>query len=689
MEFERSLFRVYERVVEDLVQTRALQLDAIPTNNSDQADEESNQFPDREHLNNRGTSSPPSHATVPFIWPLWRFQNASANRPTRQDNQSRIWNILRMRSHRSRTSSLSERSVDDSSFDVGNDHRIDVEMTSLAPGTSQSLNLGLRRRNNSNSSSSRDGSESSNSNSTLSGVQGNQDVHIHVESSPTPATRLAQTIASRQRQRDDEQDTESGGISQKGIFLFMRLCMIFALFHSFVLYCLHTTYVGPRNIAKYDPTSNNAIGHKTATFRTCLEYALQTRSEEERLIFDDKFGERGDDEDKENDQSESNSNTWTAQVKDKANTTSVPLLGRNEILQIKIVYGDHCSEISGQCSRVHKVVIPNITATTNKTETASTHANIATTSDAGAEFSSVDKYSAAEYWEKPAYKFATTQSLLFLDRKMLFWHNISIVNVTLSERCLSTGKDDGIYSSWLSHAAQFLSTIYGIDALLINQLMFSIKTSQGKYRHGYVLNVESEERWSYSSAQLDVYYSFSQNVAALVMSGISFFLVTSVTAMIVRLLATSGVMIVFPIISGLRAFGVITIDERILDFSYPWVGSARRAINQQNVHSFTHFLSAHIAKLLLVYVMYESCQTAWTGFLYNKSTPANLTLWIFGNVMVFEYFSMLFVRCSLRYVPLGEMLSKFDPKLNYQLYPKPALFVISSFHCSAFISFHV
>ena len=245
---------------------------------------------------------------------------------------------------------------------------------------------------------------------------------------------------------------------------------------------------------------------------------------------------------------------------------------------------------------------------------------------------------------------------MYLDTKIVNWYNISIVNVTLSERCLSTGTDDGQYATFYTKWAQFFSQIFGMDTLLVNQFMYSIKTSEGDYRDGYVQNVESKERWSYSSTQLKsadegkvgfITWCFDR-IWVIVISCISFFLVTNITAFIVRLLATSGVMIMFPIIAGLRVYGAAGIDPRVLDFSYPWVGRARNAIRQQGIHPFKHFITAHLGKLFLVYTMYESCQVAWSSSLYEKSTPVNLPLWIFGNTMVYEYFSMIFVRSALR-----------------------------------------
>ena len=53
--------------------------------------------------------------------------------------------------------------------------------------------------------------------------------------------------------------------------------------------------------------------------------------------------------------------------------------------------------------------------------------------------------------------------------------------------------------------------------------------------------------------------------------------------------------------------------------------------------------------------MYEACQAAWSVVLYAKSIPEALPVWIYGFAMIWEYFSMVFVRSALRYASLLEM----------------------------------
>lgn len=132
------------------------------------------------------------------------------------------------------------------------------------------------------------------------------------------------------------------------------------------------------------------------------------------------------------------------------------------------------------------------------------------------------------------------------------------------------------------------------------------------------------------------------------MSLLAFFLITSVTSLIVRVLTSSGVVLMFPLFSCFRTFGMPGADERILALSYPWIGTARGAIANRQIHPQSHLVWAHIAKIILYYVMYEACQAAWSVVLYAKSIPEALPVWIYGFAMIWEYFSMVFVRSALR-----------------------------------------
>ena len=361
-----------------------------------------------------------------------------------------------------------------------------------------------------------------------------------------------------------------------------------------------------------------------------------------------------------------------------------PLLGRDELLQIKILYGGECR---GQCSRVRNVVYPpnnssQVNATfSNGTDigdddsdpllAVSDHQGLAQKSRShstdnstwirrgvfgnvlpSSNDSGVDRLSTPAYWKKPHYRFATDDALLFLDKRSLYLHNVSVVNVTITERCLSTGSDHGS-ASFVTTVAEFVAQVAGMDAVIVNQLMYGIRTNEDKYRNGHLVNVANKEHWTWRRKQLELYDDdgiaawLFRKLGILSVSILTFFLLTSVTAVIVRVLTSSGVVLMFPVFSLFRALGVPGADVRILGLSYPWIGRARTVINRRRIHPSSHLIVAHTAKIFLFYLMYEACQAAWSAVLYGKSIPEGLPIWLFGFAMIWEYFTMVFCRSAM------------------------------------------
>jgi len=367
-----------------------------------------------------------------------------------------------------------------------------------------------------------------------------------------------------------------------------------------------------------------------------------------------------------------------------------PLLGKDEILQIKIMYGGKCT---GRCSRVHNVEYPKISNNetdanasddggNNNTgvaegesgkhqatrslsrlrlrEEAEKHGRqlVDTEEKNGDDNSNSSRslkdneLSSPSYWEKVHYRFAIDDALLYLDENSALLHNITVVNVTVTERCLSTGSDHGKLT-FLTAMGQFLSQVYGMDSIIINQLMYGIRGVDGVFTSGHVKSMETQERWGWHKEQLEAYEHGSfvewvlRKLGVMLMSTLAFFLITSVTSLIVRVLTSSGVVLMFPLFTCFRSLGMSGANERILSLSYPWIGSARVAIANRHVHPQSHLVWAHVTKIILYYVMYEACQAAWSVVLYAKSIPEALPVWIYGFAMIWEYFSMVFVRSAL------------------------------------------
>ncbi|KAL3766668.1 hypothetical protein ACHAWU_003424 [Discostella pseudostelligera] len=544
--------------------------------------------------------------------------------------------------------------------------------------------------------------------------------------------------------RNNDRNYEQGGCSQLNVYIVMRLSFAIAVFHIFVLISLHCTYVGPhafqgrvytqhnvQEISRKQRRDNESNGTKSDMIVNCIANALSTRPIEDRSSY---FGEKDNDvpsDGKEGaerrladetradlrkqrsflqgsyDQSAIYQGDMAGEQNAMSSETLVkegfhPLLGKDEILQVKIIYGSSCV---GQCSRVRKVKYPvllNTESGENSTNEVSPEMHARTLSRLNDSFENQssfddlhyvrtlqieenetveDTWSSPAYWEKVHYRFSLDGALLHLDEMSAYLHNITFVNVTVTERCLSSGFDDGNLSV-LKTIGEFLSQIYGMDSIIINQLMYGIRGEDGAFTSGYVKSMETQEQWGWHSELLVAFENKStmhvavRKLGVLSMSMLAFFLVTSVTSLIVRVLTSSGVVLMFPIFTLLRSFGLPGADERIISLSYPWIGAARAAISTERSHPQAtalllivgagHFVWAQVTKVILYYVMYEACQavyflccsdshftdrplylSAWSVVLYAKSIPEALPVWIYGFAMIWEYFSMVFIRSAL------------------------------------------
>jgi len=561
-----------------------------------------------------------------------------------------------------------------------NDDRLELNDNESSP---------LRRPNNfSGHSSDSDGSSNQHEENIISEAQLNRrtiSFGSHINTNPfsaRPATNF-----------DDMEPAP--GCSQLWLYKLMNLVFFIGLGHLIILWILHTTYVRPDSIGgifgrypftsgqkpaffytlrppnasqpasikspvdvfltddQIDKANSSAMSVRNVTESnnlvqfyhgpTCLEYALSTRPI--RFYYNITTT---------NTNSSSTANISGVAIINNASAqsnssqklpegkwTALPLLLKSELLYINVLYGEKFPSTE-QCSKAH-IVTHSSTFDNNEK-------NISKS------FLSSDCWSNAKYWEKPTYKFSSLEALLYVDDEFLWNHNISIVNITVTERCLSSGVDN-VIANYFTKLAETLSQVYGIDAAIINQLMYGVRNVDGSYRDGFLLNMETEERWSWRrefmeyaeprSSEDPISGWFGMKIGVLFLSLLSFFLITSISALIVRILTSSGVVLMFPIFAWLRLLGVPGADDRILSLSYPWIGRARNVARLRNIYPESHLIFAHLAKIALFYVMYEASQAAWSVVLYGKSLPDGLPVWVYGFAMIWEYFSIIFVRSAL------------------------------------------
>jgi hypothetical protein len=60
----------------------------------------------------------------------------------------------------------------------------------------------------------------------------------------------------------------------------------------------------------------------------------------------------------------------------------------------------------------------------------------------------------------------------------------------------------------LNAFGEFLSQVYGMDSIIINQLMYGIRDTDGSFTSGYVKSQQTQERWGWNKELLE---EFEQN----------------------------------------------------------------------------------------------------------------------------------------------------------------------------------
>ena len=337
MEYDRALYRVYERILEDLGDSQSIFHSELSLENDSR----------------RGSNNNNRRSTIPFLLPqsIVRFRDSIRRYGLRGSYCPvlgfhyhlcrRFW-IFRRRPSEYR----SEVEVQDTTSFSSN-----VELTPLTETNTNSEN-GLRRRTQTRSNSTDDSGIMEGTNIS---VQDQDDMEANISSTSRMAQNIALSQQERRRRHQDQRDRESNMCTQRGLYTFMRFSFLFAIWNMLVLACLHFTYVGPR-ISKTVHNHDRILSTATSSQlqQTCIESALSTRPESERSNFF-RMSEEQDIPEKQNSGIfPLNKNDMQSIGNSTSVNATVPLLGRDEILQIKIIYDNRCSE--NDCSRVRTVI---------------------------------------------------------------------------------------------------------------------------------------------------------------------------------------------------------------------------------------------------------------------------------------------------------------------------------------------
>jgi hypothetical protein len=242
----------------------------------------------------------------------------------------------------------------------------------------------------------------------------------------------------------------------------------------------------------------------------------------------------------------------------------------------------------------------------------------------------------------PLYTFSFQPIVMLLSEEMREKHDFVSLNVTLDPQCF--GPPVG---------AVLLSHFVGYDTAMINQLMFTFQS------RGLLVSEANQKEWFWSKSEVfsgrlaPAGEVAARKILSLGAALVSFFLMTSVTAMLVRVLLSSGVSFMFALLLIPECLNIMEIDMRVLRFSYPWLGVPVAAL-RRNGKAIMPFLMGHGLLVVVCYTMYTACMSAWSYTLYDgKSMEALFEVSIYAVVLVWEYFSLVFVRskCGILFFP--------------------------------------
>lgn len=117
-----------------------------------------------------------------------------------------------------------------------------------------------------------------------------------------------------------------------------------------------------------------------------------------------------------------------------------------------------------------------------------------------------------------------------------------------------------------------------------------------------VQNNLTNETWGWEASQLPPAKGYSADVSVLVKllvllkALLAFVLISTVTALIVRMLMSSGVVLMFPLFYCLRGMGWHGLDLHLLTVSYPWLGVPIEQLVARN-KPIAPFIVAHVTKV--------------------------------------------------------------------------------------------
>ena len=206
------------------------------------------------------------------------------------------------------------------------------------------------------------------------------------------------------------------------------------------------------------------------------------------------------------------------------------------------------------------------------------------------------------------YKFTFNSGLLMLPYSDLVKHGFTTVNVSLlGSSCYGSSFTQGVIP------------VGGVDNVVLNSLMYTFNAP------GHVLTSSGEYfRWTAHDVRpyTTIYEWVQFKLQMVVLSILAFFLLTTITALMVRILISSGVVLIFPIFWVLQLLGFAPLNLRVVAISYPWIGVPLEMIRGRS-QSAAPFLLGHMSRVLVYYFLYQATQIVFAVWFYNRDSPGS------------------------------------------------------------------
>lgn len=321
----------------------------------------------------------------------------------------------------------------------------------------------------------------------------------------------------------------------------------------------------------------------------------------------------------------------------------------------------------------------------------------------------------------------SSPSFVSIGSSMSSAHGFRRFNVSLPVKCAALassppskvvtpnnmGWSDYVDASGVGTGFDFLlGSVVSIDTLIVNNLMWSFPHSG---RGGYVRNTKtledwgwpqptsmittiigSQPPWSYGddgsggttdgdSKATYSFMAFAWRLSALFSIVISYFFITTVSALLIRALLTSGVAFIYPFAALIRTcmphLDPVRDSDRQINASYPWLGAHMRQLRLVG-ESASPFLYAHIQSVVVTFALYQCAQsTLAPAFWQWKSIPLEMGFFMWATFLLLEYFSLVYVRTRLSMTAFGRGVALGYALWGWYFYSRPYGFFTEATTC--------